>query len=67
MKDPAVDRAEALLWEAVRELYGPGGQSKVAAAALAVEALSAYRAAVAARAISASRETTSVAEASVAA
>ena len=67
MKDPALDRAEALLWEAVRELYGPGGHSKVAAAATAVEALSAYRAAVAARAISAVRETTSVPEVSTAA
>ena len=58
MKDPGIERAEALLWEAVRERYGPGGQSKVAAAAMAVEALSAYRAAVTARAISASREST---------
>ena len=67
MKEPGVERAEALLWEAVRELYGPGGQSKVAAAALAVEALSAYRAAVATRAISASRESTQVAGISAAA
>jgi hypothetical protein len=41
-----VQRAEELLWDAVRVLYGPSAGPKVEAAAAVVEALAAYRTAV---------------------
>jgi hypothetical protein len=41
-----IERAEALLWESVRALYGRTTENRVQAAATVVESLAAYRAAV---------------------